>query len=273
MAFRSHLNRPLDLRRPTNLALLSLAAITGVVALVLWLDGRPDGILLAPVQCGLVWALMREIDPDHERTALLAAVGAAAWALVIGTTASIWLVGGLAMSARVLTSTTGRRPLPTDLAVVAAIGIGIGFQAQGWAAGFVVAVAVYLDERFSGTNRPAINAVAAAIAIGTTLVATASNAFGDTPPDVRPLLALVAGFLALVFVVREPAPPISQVDARHSAFLEQRRLHASRSAVGLGLFMAVVVAGVDATGVGAVVAMCWLAVISNEIELRIRPKV
>lgn len=267
MDFRSHLGRPFDLRHRSNLVLAVIVVLAGAAAVVLWMSGDPGAVLVAPVHVFFIWALLREIDPDHQWPAMVGSVVAGVWVLQGMAITSVWAPGGLILAARIATSTTGRRLLPVDLGVASAIGIAIGFTVQGWAAGFGIAIALYLDNRFRGENRfPAI-AASAITAIGTTVVATAAGAFPDTVPDVIPYLAMVAGVAALVLLVREPAVATGRVDARHAAFIDQARLHVSRSIIGVLVFLMTILTGVDADGLVIVMAALWLAVLSNEIEL------
>jgi hypothetical protein len=267
MDFRSHLGRRIDLRHRSNLVLAVIVALAGVAAAVLWISGEPGTVLWAPVHAFLIWALLREIDPDHQWSAIVGAVVAGVWVLNGLAITSVWAPGGLILAARIATSTTGRRLLPVDLGVVSAFGIAIGFTVQGWAAGFGMALALYLDDRFRGENRLPAIAAAAIAAVGTTVVASAAGAFPDTVPDIIPYLAIVAGVAALVMLVREPAEPTSRVDARHAAFIDRVRLHVSRSIIGLLVFLMTILTGADAEGMVIVIAALWLAILSNEIEL------
>lgn len=267
MDFRSHLGRPFDFRRWSNVSLLAIVLVTGGIAVFLWLNGAPGEIVLTPVYAFLVWALLREIDPDHEWTALLGAVVTALWGLTGGPMTSGFAIAGLLLAARIITSTTGRRPLPTDLAVVAVFGVAIGFSVAGWAAGFGIALAIYLDDRLRGDNDLKAIAASALTAIGTTVVANVTDAFPERLPQISQAIAATAGIAALLVLARDPAEPISQVDARHSAFMDRARLHMSRSVVGILVFLMVVLGGVDAEGLTVVIAALGLAVVSNEIEL------
>jgi hypothetical protein len=271
MDFRTHLGRPFDFRRWSNLVLSGLVVVTTIAAAVLWLNGEPATIALTPVYAFLVWALLREIDPDHDWTALLAAAVTAIWGLSGGPITSALALAGLMVAARIITSTTGRRPLLTDLAAVAVFGIVIGFSLEGWAAGFGIALAIYLDDRLSGGNRlPAIGA-SALTAIGTTVVANLTGAFPERLPSIIPGVAAAAGVAALLILVREPAEPISQVDARHAAFMDRARLHMSRSVVAILVFLVAVLGGLRSEGLVMIIVALGLAVVANEIELIRRP--
>lgn len=267
MDFRSHLGRPFDLRNAFNVAMLAICLSTGAVAVFLWLGGRPASIILSPVYAFLVWALLREIDPDHNWSALAGAVLTAAWALAGEPVVSGFAIAGIMVAARLVTSTTGRRPLVTDLVGVSLFGIVIGYTLAGWVAGFGIAVALYLDDRLSGARNLAAIAASAATALGTTVVATAADAFPDRLPAIEQWVVVAAGVAALALIAREPATPISQVDARHRAFIDQTRLHVSRSVVACLVFATSLVLGADGPDLMAVIAALWLAVISNEAEL------
>ena len=266
MDFRSHLSRPIDLRHRSNVVMLAVVVAIGVAAPVLWISGRPGSVVLAPVNAFLIWALLREIDPDHQWSAIAGAVIAGVWVLGVPTPSSAWATTGLVLAARTTTSTTGRRLLPVDLGVLTVFGIAIGFTVEGWAAGFGIALAIYLDDRFRGENRlPAIGA-SVITAIGTTVVATLSGAFPETVPEVIQYVAVLAGIAALALLAREPALPQSRVDARHGAFIDRARLHVSRSIVGVLVFLMTILTGPDATGLLVVVAALWLAVLSREAD-------
>lgn len=257
----------MDLRVRSNVLLIILMVIGAGVALILWLDGGPGELFLAPVFTFAIWALMREIDPDHNWTALVAAVLAGAWVLLGGEVLSVWALAGLGIAARIITSTSGRRPLLVDLMVASVFGVAIAFTVEGWAAGFGIALAIYLDDRFRGENRLQPIAASALTAVGTTVLASLTGAFPERFPDVVQLVAIAAGVAALILIGRDPATPISQVDARHAAFLDEARLHVSRSVIGIVVFVTTILTGTDARGMIVVVGALGLAIISNEIEL------
>jgi hypothetical protein len=265
MPIRSHLGRTLDVRAPFNLALLGLMAAATIAALVLWLNGSDWSLLFAPVQTFVIWALIREIDPEHNWTAIIGAVVAGSWVLVGLPRASALAVGGLIVGGRLVTGTTGRRPLGIDLAGTTIFGIAIGFSIEGWIAGFGLALALYLDDRLSGESRGMQVAAAAVTALGATVVATASRAFPLALPNVLPHLAIPAGLIALLLVTRDPAQPTCQVDARHAALVRADRLHASRSLIGVLVFAMVLLVGDAADALVPLLLALLLAVVSNEL--------
>jgi hypothetical protein len=266
MDFKSHLGRRFDFRIRSNLLLGIIVVASGGVALVLWLSGSSGSVGLAPIFAFLLWALLREIDPDHHWPAIIGAVLGGGWALAGFPLPSVLAVGGLVVMTRVMTSTTGRLLLSTDLAAAAVYAVVIGFTVEGWAAGFGIALAIYLDDRFRGENRLPAIATAAVAAVGTTVVASAAGAFPDTIPEVTQYVAVAGGLASLALLLREPALPTSRVDARHAAFIDQARLHASRAALGVLVFLTTILTGPDARGLLVVIAAMWLAVLSNEAE-------
>ena len=238
MAFRSHLTRPLDPRLPSNVTISGLTLVVAGAAGILALTG--DRTLWLPVLAAgatfLTWALGRELDPDHQPTALIAALPAAALVLV-GFEISILVTVAVMMSARLVVASTGRRPLPTDLAGMVVLAGAVSITPLGWVAGFGLAVAIYLDDRMEETHsgRAVLAAIGAAVAA--TVVATLTDALPQTLPQVRPLLTLALGALALIAVSRDPVAPSSLVDSRRKALLVPERLHTGRALVGLVLFV------------------------------------
>ena len=150
MAFRTHLGRHFDPSSRSNQLLFGLVAITAVASVVVWLSADDLDVLWAPVHIFLTWAMIREVDPDHPPVALMGGLVAGLWVLsglgVIGALA----VGGLMVAARLVSNTTGRRPLITDLITIGAGATVISFTVAGWVAGFSLAVAIYVDDRMSG---------------------------------------------------------------------------------------------------------------------------
>ncbi|HET8739091.1 MAG TPA: hypothetical protein VFO17_05095 [Acidimicrobiia bacterium] len=267
MDFRSHLARSFDFRSATNLTLAGLVLAALGVAVVRWLNGAAGEVFLAPVFVFVIWALLREIDPDHPWVALATGAVAGVWVLADRPVLSALAAGGLVVAARIITSTTGRRPLPIDLIAVTVLGIGIAFTVEGWLAGFAIAVAVYIDDRMRAEKRLGALAAAVITAVGATLVATATRAFPDGPPDIVEYLALLSGVIAVILLVRDPAPPISQVDARHAAFIDKARLHISRSVVGVAAFLMVLTMGSAAEDAIVIVVALAVVIVTNEIEL------
>ena len=269
MAFKSHVVRGFDVSSLSNRLMFGLIAITGVASVAVWISGGDIAVLWAPVQTFLVWALVRELDPDHDSTALFAGLVAGLWILagfdVGGTLPAI----GLLMAARVVVNTTGRRPLVWDLAALGVFAAVISFTAAGWVAGFGLAIAIYIDNRMAQKHTTAGALTAALAALGASAIASLSQVFPQQMPDISQLLVLMIGVLALAAVVREPKPPTSLVDSRRKTPISQDRLHAGRGLIGVLVFGAAFLAGSDAAAMGPTVIALTFVLISNEIE-RIR---
>lgn len=271
MPIRSHLGRPLDVRRRSNLLIIALVLVIGAVAVALWLADRPpELIFFAPAQAFVIWALLREIDPDHEWTALVAAAGAGAWVLAGGEYLSLLAIAALMLAARLVTESTGRRPLATDL-IAMALGALVGFTVEGWIAAFGLAIALYLDDRFALESRRIQIGISAITAIAATIVATVTGAFPETMPEITPWIAATSALIGLVLAARDPASPLSQVDARHKAFISKERLHSSRTLIGVLVFAMSLLAGETALGIVPILFALLLAILSNEVERQRRP--
>jgi hypothetical protein len=265
MPIRSHVGRPFDFRSRSNQILIALVLVTGAASVALWLGGRPaELIFFAPAEAFVIWALVREIDPDHDWTALLAAAAAGGWVLAGGQYVSILALGALTLAARLVTESTGRRPLVTDLVVMALAAL-VAFTVEGWVAAFGLAIALYLDDRFAPEHRRLQIGVSAVTAVGATLMATLTGAFPETLPAITPWVVVASGLLALLLVVRDPSEPISQVDARHKAFVSKERLYSSRALIGVLVFGMSLLTGADAEGLVPVLSALLLAVVSNEV--------
>ena len=265
MAFRSHVGRGLDLGIWSNRAILGLsliAAVAGVVATVIF-DGSPWLAVQAGLVTFLVWALTRELDPDRDSTALIAAALAGVWA-ILGLPVDLLAIGGLVIGARLVAETTGRRPLRTDLFAIAIGAIAISFTPLGFVAGFGIAIAIYVDSRMSDEhNRDALIAALVA-ATGSAVVVSLSGAFPTQLPPVQPPFVLAVAALTLVAVLREPPQPTSVVDSRRGNLLSGNRIHASRILVG-GLTVAgALVAGPEASALAPVAAALALSLASSE---------
>jgi hypothetical protein len=271
--FRSHVLRPLDPSDPWNRAVLALTAVAGVAGayLAFAADREPFLAVEAAGYTFLAWALTRELDPDRQVSAVILAVLAGAWA-ILGYGIVLLPFAGLLAAARLVVETTGRRPLPTDLAVLAVVATAISITRLGWVVGFGLAVAIYVDDRMSGEQNRAALLAALGAAVGSTVVASLSGAFPRSLLIVRPLLIAALGALALIAVLREPLDPVSFVDSRSKAFLRKDRLQAGRALCAIILFFGAVVSGESAPDVLPMALVVAFSLASSEIERTRRPR-
>jgi hypothetical protein len=268
MAFRSHVNRPLDLRLLSNRLLLAVLAAVGAGALFMWITGDPLEVFWAVPFAGVTWAYTREIDPDHDWTALVTGAAAGLWVLSGRPGAPALAIVGFLMAPRLVVNTTGRRPLTTDLVGLAVVATAISYTSTGWVGGFGVALGMYIDDRMAeGQNNVAV-AAAAAAALGSSLVASLTGALPDQAPVIDPVAVAIMGALALVAILRAPPEPRSVVDSRMRFLIPQERLHAGRALSGVMLFIAATLAGPDAPGLYPLALAMALALASAEVGRR-----
>jgi len=264
--------RPFEPADFWNRAILILSVIAGSVGALLTV--ALDRELFLAVQAGattfLSWALVRELDPDRQVSAMASAVVGGASALV-GLPTAILPFAALLVTSRLIVETTGRRPLPTDLAALAILATVISYTPLGWVMGFGLAIAIFIDDRMAVEHSRHALLAALAAAVGSSVVVTLVGALPESLPTIRPLLVSGMGLLALLAAIREPVEPVSFVDSRNKRFLRRDRLQAGRVAVGVIIFVGALVSG---NGAGAVVPMALalaIALASTEVERVQRP--
>lgn len=272
MRFRTHVGRALDPRLSSNRLIIGLTVVATFAALSIIVTSGTTEVWVAPVHAFLTWAFVREVDPDHDWTALTAAFVAGIWVIMGLEVMSALALLGVMVAARLVLNSTGRRPLVTDLVGLVVLASGIAFTPEGWIAGFALAVAIYVDNRL-GEVLTRVGVIAAAVAaVGATAVATLTNATPEAIPDVRPLLTIVVGGLALWAIMREPVDPLSVTDSRDRRLLDARRLHAARGLVGVALFIAALLMGPSADGLVPTLLGFALALASGERDRLVRAR-
>jgi hypothetical protein len=272
MAFRSHVLRPFDFSLWSNRILFILAGLSSVAALVAWANGASPDVFWAPAHVFVLWALMREIDPDTPLAAHLAGVVGGVWVLLGYPGPGLLAAGGMVVAARVVLNSTGRRPLITDLVVLAVAATVASASRVGWAAGVGLAIAIYVDGRVAdGANVPWVVAAGAA-ALGASLVATAAGAFSVQVVDVRPVLVAVVGLVAMAAILRAPPEPMSLVDSRRfPTRLDRGRLHAARALISVLVFASAILYGAEGERVVPLLVALLVALVSAEVERGRRP--
>jgi len=192
--------RVLDPRLPTNLAIIVLSAVVGAAALLYWLVAGMslfDSLVWsvgAGFTVGLTWAISRELDPDHDLSAFVAAALAIAGLIVFGLPSLIihlWLL----VLARVVIRPVGFSARLLDSLALLALG---GWLAWGgnWIAGLMTAVAFLLDARLSEPLKRQL--YFAGVALLMTVVFILLNGW-SRPADNTSLLAAVL-LISVLFV-------------------------------------------------------------------------
>ncbi|HEX6386803.1 MAG TPA: hypothetical protein VF177_19220 [Anaerolineae bacterium] len=197
----SAIMRVLDPRYPTNLAIIVLSVVVGAAALLYRLlvvgAGLWDSLLwslAAGLTVGLTWALSRELDPDHDLSAFVAAVLAIAGLIIFGLPGIVihfWLL----VLARIVIRPVGFTARLLDSLALLILG---GWLAWGsnWIVGLMTAVAFLLDARLSNPLRRQLYFAGAALLI--TIVFVAING-GSRPADNTSFLIVVL-LISLLFV-------------------------------------------------------------------------
>ncbi len=268
MRFRSHVTRPLDPGNRWNAVILGLTGLAFVVgvALVLTLDRPPTFPVAASGVVFLSWAVTRELDPDHQPGAVIAALVGGAWALS-GMPIAILPFVGLLVVTRLLVESTGRRPLVTDLAVLVLLAGVISITSLGWVMGFGVAVAIDFDDRLAPTrSRQGMLASIGAAVAATVVVKITSALPAALGPSLSPALIVATGSLAIVAVARTPIAPISFADSRSKTFLRSDRLHAGRAVAGALLFFGSVLDSDDGRAVVPMALALVISLVAEEVE-------
>ncbi len=196
----THLGRPLDPRYPTNLAIMLFSTgallLAGALALLAGQTFAAAALkgVLAAAAVFLAWAVGREIDPDHNGSALIAAPLALAAALLAGTPDVLALLI-LMSAARIVARTTGLAPLLADTllwVIAAAVAAYLG----QWISGLVVAGALLLDALLPAPNRPH-----GFLGAGAALVVTFAAALLAPPQSLQPVYALPGVLLLIVLTL------------------------------------------------------------------------
>lgn len=146
----SSVNRPLDIFYPTNLAIVILAPLSGVIANLLYPlhDVSPDkagvfGISVA-IQVFIGWVLAREIDPDHELSAFAAAGVAFITALLAPLPTSLGAILPLVAMTRTLNRIVGPPARLTD-SIIILLFVGVTIFAGEWMFGLVAILTFAMD--------------------------------------------------------------------------------------------------------------------------------
>ena len=219
-------------------ALIGSAAGTVILAVVRLVGDRPVtiGNLLGTFGAlFFAWGVARELDPDENLAASIALVLAFVALLQYGF-ASLWLVGGIGLGARLIVGTVGVSVRWGDAAVLSLLAGYLGYRHASWIA---IAVMVLGAVVAGGRRRiPAGLLVTAGGLIG--LVLTDRWA-GLVVPSGETLAGLVGVAAAIVILWNAPAP-VSLTDRRQKP-IEPERLLAGRVAAAIAIVVTAVQTG------------------------------
>jgi len=199
----SGLARPLELDYPTNrwIGALALAVLAfgwlfrGLVSGAWLASGAWAG--LAALAVFLAWALCRELDPDRERVAFLAAALALIGLAVTGLPDIAGLFA-LLLAVRVLNRTTGIPATPLDALLLFALAFWLAFEGA-WLYLLLAVAALVLDGLLAPRSLLRVGTgLAAGVLVGGALAAVGAEAQAPEPQGLAILLAVV---LAAVFAI------------------------------------------------------------------------
>lgn len=241
----THLGRAVDPRYPTNLAILLLSGAALVIAAGLRLAGGAELLpaafygVVASLATFLAWALGREIDPDHDSAALIAAPLALLGYLWVGAAAVLPLYAALA-TLRVVARTVGMTPLPAD-ALLLALGAGATAYFGSTAVALVLVFALWLDGRLpEGSKRLANRMSAAALGLVLGVVISSLPLRINWVAEMTPLIITAGIILAYAAGIWAMPKPARTHDDRRGLPLQQSRVFATQMlalAIGIAAFV------------------------------------
>lgn len=244
---RSAIGRPLDVRFPSNLYAIGAALASGGVGLLTELI-RGDLSVVESFGSGaaaggsafLGWAIAREIDPDRNATAYLAApIGLAIW--FFGAPALL-VSGAVLLMARVVAGTTGGRLITADLVFLAGYAVITGLRPGGVVAAVGLGVALIVDCRISHHDSVRQYAAGAVAVVGSIVAAVV---WAD--PVEFTSLSAGAAVVAVVAAaaVFTPIGQVSSVGDMTRKLLDPRRILGARLATAVVVAAMIAVAGED----------------------------
>jgi hypothetical protein len=257
------IGRPIDLNYPTNraIALLAMAvSIVGTLARLLvgmpWLVSMAWGIG-AGFSVFFAWALSRELDPDHDLSAFVAAglmlIGLFLFELPV-LLALLWMLVVL----RIINRTTGLAAKPLDS--LAMLGLGLWLTWQGdWVYGLVTAGAFLLDGWLPARLRrhlPLAGATALTLAV-LTLFKGLSPGKVELPAMAWLVILVVSALFAPVIVASRT---LQTVGDETGEALIPRRVQAAQA---LGLLTGILFAWWDGPDGISVLVPLWAAILGT----------
>jgi len=263
----SSIGRPVDRRYPTNRAIAGLSLLVAIFGFALRrLTGTPSpeaflaGLVLA-LGFFLAWAIARELDPDHDASAFVAA----GLSLIPQTVLGLPDLAGVVLillSLRIVNRTVGPAARPLDTIVILAL-VGVAaWQGQPVLA-LAAAGAFALDALLDSTLR--IHLAAAGASIG--LLGVGLSRF---PAEAVPPLTLVTGLalavtLPFLFLIRASGTPRTVTDTGGDPLRGKR----VRAAQWLGL--ATVVGSIVVGGQAGLVSLSplWAALVGTGVYFSI----
>lgn len=261
------IGRPVDPSFPTNGAILLLASLGLVVGTLLsmrgdsgWLDGALLGCNAA-ITVFLAWALTRELAPDDEVGAFVAAALASVAWFVLGSQ-SLLIPMVLLVALRLVNRSTGKATEPIDALLVPPL-FAFAAWAVSWPLGLVGSAAFALDAVLPaalGQVERRHHLAMSVFLLALTTLRLVVGTPGIQVPD-RPLLLLFLAVLALGAAIFYPTPR-SRGDVDGKVLVDVR----VRSALLLGIF-ATAAATLDSGVPTGTLGMLWCSLAAVVVGL------
>lgn len=245
-------------------------------------SGLETGVLWQAASAGIatvgVWALGRELDPDHSLSALIGAVASIPMWLVIGVP-NLVEIFTIVLAGRVLLRPTGKPPLLLDSVLLAGTGVLAGQTNHGWILALALAFAISRDRTLPGPESKYERLTALVVAAGATGLAVRSGRdviTGDaissilantdsTYPLTVAIVVAALGFIAAVSTRVEH--PTTIADYTHEA-LDGRRLQSARRITLFGSLIAVIVAPGPGLVATSALWLAWIGVVVRRLSVR-----
>lgn len=221
--------------------------------------------LNAAVMLFLGWAIARELDPDHPRSAfVVTAIGAL---ILLAGSAPAGASVGLLVAMRVVIRSTGKRPSVLDLIAIPMLAGAFAWLPRGWIGGLAMATALVWDTLLPDPG-PRRGDAAAAATLAVTAAVTLYRDTLDAGFDGAGVVGwIVVGAALLAFVALKHYVPRSQCDRSSKTIIASRLRVGRMLALGTGL------AAFAAFGTGAVplLAGAWASLIGVAVHDRLIP--
>jgi hypothetical protein len=221
--------RPIDPSYPTNraIAALTMAVIVGGIVLQLILgaeltQGASWGIS-AGLAVFLAWALGRELDPDHDLSAFVAA-GLALVGLLLFDLPNLMALFWILLLLRMVNRTTGLPARILDSLLILGFGSWLTWQ-RSWIYGLMTGLAFFLDSRLSPPHRRHLFFAGIALLAMVILYSVSGGMPGEGKPSLLAILA-VSGMSVLFVPVIVASHQLSTVGDATGEPLNPRRVQA-----------------------------------------------
>lgn len=273
------LNRALDMKHWTNRLILVMASLAGaLVGVQELLQGRDlIEVALAGFFSGAAvffgWAICREVDPNSERSAFVAA--GISWWLYLSTDGMSFLASlFLVLVLRMLNRISGQAPSILDLAMPVTIAFWLGLSGS-WEYTLYIGLGFWLDSRLPAARR--WTGLIGILIVCAALIGI--SRFGQLHVSIYTLpglgLGLIIGILWLRFVKEYV---ITTHDDRGVQLLTQSRMRATQwfilVAIGLGFLLGgkegVAEIGAGLAAILAAIIFPWLNKVAGKLSASLR---